>query len=183
MRLLQSHRLPLVPKLSHKCLFRDCHEQRSNEGKGGDVVGRVRRPPLPGLSPSDWSPFPVGEPNTAYAKYFIGRSYLAPASNEQVHVNAVTFEPGVVIIGMFITQITEVDKCRLSRRARGHAWGGPARRLHKGDTVNIPAGVKHWHGASSDSWFQHLGFEVLGVSLRNEWFEPVDDNAYREATV
>ena len=71
----------------------------------------------------------------------------------------------------------------MSRRARGHARGGPARRLHKGDTVNIPAGVKHWHGASPDSWFQHLAFEVLGVSLRNEWFEPVDDNAYREATV
>ena len=38
--------------------------------------------------------FPVGEPNTAYAKYFIGNSYLAPVSTEQVPVANVTFEPG-----------------------------------------------------------------------------------------
>ena len=38
--------------------------------------------------------FPVGEPNTAYAKYFIGNSYLAPVSTEQVPVANVTFDPG-----------------------------------------------------------------------------------------
>ena len=37
--------------------------------------------------------FPIGEPNTAYAKYFIGNSYLAPISGEQVAFNNVTFEP------------------------------------------------------------------------------------------
>ena len=30
--------------------------------------------------------FPVGEPNTAYAKYFTGNSYLAPVSREQVNI-------------------------------------------------------------------------------------------------
>ena len=38
--------------------------------------------------------FPIGEPNTAYAKYFIGNSYLAPISKEQIPFNNVTFEPG-----------------------------------------------------------------------------------------
>ena len=28
--------------------------------------------------------FPIGEPNTAFAKYFIGNSYLAPISKEQI---------------------------------------------------------------------------------------------------
>ena len=37
--------------------------------------------------------FPIGEPNTAYAKYFIGNSYLAPISREQVYISNVTFEP------------------------------------------------------------------------------------------
>lgn len=37
--------------------------------------------------------FPVGEPNTAYAKYFTGNSYLAPISREQVNISNVTFEP------------------------------------------------------------------------------------------
>lgn len=40
------------------------------------------------------SVFPTGEKNTAYAKYFIGQSYLYPLSTEQVHISNVTFEPG-----------------------------------------------------------------------------------------
>ena len=39
-------------------------------------------------------PFPIGQPNEAFAKYFIGQSYLAPVSTEQVGVYNVTFEPG-----------------------------------------------------------------------------------------
>ena len=38
--------------------------------------------------------FPIGEPNTAYTQYFIGNSYLAPISKDQVPVSNVTFEPG-----------------------------------------------------------------------------------------
>lgn len=38
--------------------------------------------------------FPIGEPNTAYAQYFIGQSYLAPISTEQISIHNVTFEPG-----------------------------------------------------------------------------------------
>ena len=38
--------------------------------------------------------FPIGDPNTAYAKYFVGNSYLAPISTEQVKFSNVTFEPG-----------------------------------------------------------------------------------------
>ena len=38
--------------------------------------------------------FPIGEPNDAFAPYFIGQSYLAPLSTEQVGIFNVTFEPG-----------------------------------------------------------------------------------------
>ena len=38
--------------------------------------------------------FPIGAPNDAYAQYFVGQSYLAPVSTEQVPVFNVTFEPG-----------------------------------------------------------------------------------------
>ena len=61
-------------------------------------------------------------------------------------------------------------------------WGRPARRIRKGDTVNIPANVKHWHGAAPDGWFQHIALEVPGTEQSNEWCEPVDDAAYAEAT-
>ena len=54
----------------------------------------------------------------------------------------------------------------------------PPRRLRPGDVVEIPANVKHWHGAASDSWFSHLAFEYPGEDASNEWLEPVDDGAY-----
>lgn len=58
------------------------------------------------------------------------------------------------------------------------AWGELARALLPGDCVNIPAGVKHWHGAAPDSWFSHLAIEVPGEGCSAEWLEPVDDGAY-----
>ena len=41
-----------------------------------------------------------------------------------------------------------------------------------------PLDVKHWHGASADSWFQHLAIEVPGENCSNEWCEPISDEAY-----
>ena len=38
--------------------------------------------------------FPIGVPNDRFAKYFIGQSYLAPVSAEQVKIFNVAFEPG-----------------------------------------------------------------------------------------
>lgn len=57
-------------------------------------------------------------------------------------------------------------------------WGKEARELHPGDVVNIPVGVKHWHGAAPDSWFSHLAVEVPGKNTSNEWLEAVDDETY-----
>ncbi len=39
-------------------------------------------------------------------------------------------------------------------------WAKPARELHPGNVVNIPADVKHWHGAARDSGFVHQAIEV-----------------------
>ena len=66
----------------------------------------------------------------------------------------------------------------VSGRGWYQEWGQEARELHPGDVVNIPAGVKHWHGAAKDSWFQHLAIEVPGEDGRAEWCEPVDDEQY-----
>ena len=61
-------------------------------------------------------------------------------------------------------------------------WGKPAQELHTGDVVNIPTGVKHWHGAAPDSWFSHLAVEVPGDETSNEWLEAVDNTVYFKAT-
>ena len=47
-----------------------------------------------------------------------------------------------------------------------------------GTVINIPAEVKHWHGAAPDSWFSHLAIEVAGEETRAEWLEAVDAEDY-----
>ena len=49
-----------------------------------------------------------------------------------------------------------------------------------GDVVNIPAGVKHWHGAAKDSWFSHLAVAVPAEGASNEWLEQVSDEEYQQ---
>lgn len=50
-------------------------------------------------------------------------------------------------------------------------WGRQAQELIPGDVVNIPAGAKHWHGATPYSWFSHLAVEVPAEEGSNEWLE------------
>ena len=126
--------------------------------------------------------FPIGEPNDAYAQYFDGQSYLATVSSEQVPVHNVTFEPGCRN-HWHIHHATEGGG-QLLLCVAGHGWyqewDKPARALAPGDVVNIPANVKHWHGAAANSWFSHLAINVPGVDCSTEWCEPVDEQAYLE---
>ena len=59
--------------------------------------------------------------------------------------------------------------------------GQKAIEMLPGDVVNIPANVKHWHGASADSYFSHLAIEVPGKNTSNEWLEAVSDDEYFNA--
>lgn len=128
----------------------------------------------------DWSVFPVGKPNDAYAKYFVGKSYLDMISTEQVGVGNVTFEPACR--NNWHIHHAKKGGGQILIATAGHGyyqeWGKPAVELKPGDVVNIPAGVKHWHGAAPDSWFQHLAIEVPGEGGSNEWLEPVSDEEY-----
>ena len=127
---------------------------------------------------------PVGAPNDAFAKYFIGQSYLAPLSTEQVGVFNVTFEPGCRNNWHTHHAKNGGGQILVCVAGRGfyQEWGKPAQELRPGDVVNIAPGVKHWHGAAPDSWFSHLALEVPGEEASNEWLEPVDDDAYLRAT-
>lgn len=127
--------------------------------------------------------FPRGEENVAYNKYFTGTSYLCPVSTEQVFIANVTFEPGCRNFWHIHHAKSGGGQILICVRGRGwyQEWGTPARALKAGDVVNIPAGVKHWHGAASDSWFAHLAVEVPGVETQTEWCEPVSDVQYAEA--
>ena len=99
--------------------------------------------------------FGTGTPNTAYAKFFIGDSFLNPLTDPK---------------GSLCTA--------------GEGWyqeeGKDAVSLHEGSVIMIPANVKHWHGAKKDSWFSHIAVEVPGKNCRNEWCEPVSDEEYNK---
>ena len=124
--------------------------------------------------------FPIGEPNVAYAKYFIGQSYLAPVSTSQVGVHNVTFEPGCRNNWHVHHAKEGGGQILICVAGRGYyqEWGKDAVEMKPGGCINIPAGVKHWHGAAPDSWFSHLAVEVPGTEASNEWLEPVTDEQY-----
>ena len=124
--------------------------------------------------------FPIGAPNDAFAQYFIGQSYLAPVSTSQVGIYNVTLEPGCRNNWHIHHAKSGGGQILVCVAGRGcyQEEGKEALELKPGDTVNIPTGVKHWHGAAPDSWFSHLAVEVPGEDGSNEWLEPVDDSVY-----
>lgn len=125
--------------------------------------------------------FGLGQPNDAYAPYFVGRSYLKMLAGENgVTAANVTFEPGC----RNNWHVHHADKgggqilvC-VAGRGYYQEWGKEAVEMRPGDCIHIPVGVKHWHGAAPDSWFSHLAVEVPGENCSNEWLEPVDDAQY-----
>ncbi len=126
--------------------------------------------------------FPIGEPNTAYARYFQGNSYLARISDSQIPFSNVTFEPRCRN-NWHIHRATSGGGQMLVGVA-GRGWyqeeGKPAVEILPGTVIHIPANVKHWHGAATDSWFAHLAFEIPGEKASNDWLEPVTDEEYNK---
>ena len=124
--------------------------------------------------------FGLGEPNTNFAKYFIGNSYLkllTKPGESSIFIANVTFEPGCRN-NWHIHHSTK-DGGQTLICVDGEGWyqeeGKPAQSLKPGDVVVISANVKHWHGAKKNSWFSHLALEVPGENTNNEWCEPVND--------
>lgn len=121
--------------------------------------------------------FGFGKLNTQYADVFVGNSYLnslvSKDDNIDVGVSNVNFEPGcrnnwhIHHNGFQILLVTA-----------GKGWyqeeGKPAQLLKPGDVVAIHEGIKHWHGATKDSWFSHIAI----TKGESEWCEPVSDEQY-----
>ena len=124
--------------------------------------------------------FGVGEPNTAYAEFFDGQSYLNPINDSGIRLVNVTFEPG----------------CRTHWHVHKSASGGGQQlicttgegwyrerdkepiALHPGMVIIVPPGVEHWHGARPDSWFSHIILDIPGEGCETEWHESVSYEEY-----
>ena len=124
----------------------------------------------------DFSIWPKGQPNTAYAQYFTGNSYLAQLDGGMANVS---FEPGCRNNWHIHHMQVQVLIC-VAGRGWYQEWGKPAVQLVPGVIIEIPEGVKHWHGAAADSWMQHLTYHKdVQAGASNEWLEPVSDRQYR----
>ena len=127
--------------------------------------------------------FGVGEPNTAFAKYFIGASYLKPLTDikgGEIPIFNVSFEPGCRNNWHIHHSTKGGGQVLICTAGSGwyQEWGKDAVSLVPGMVIVIPANVKHWHGAKKDSWFSHITFEPTGENTSNEWLEPVPDEVY-----
>ena len=123
------------------------------------------------------SPWPIGEPNTAYAQYFTGNSYLARLDGGMANV---TFEPSCRNNWHIHHGAVQVLVC-VSGRGWYQEWEKDPIELIPGVVIAIPEGVKHWHGASADSWMQHLTYHTdIQPGNSNEWLEPVTNEQYNK---
>lgn len=121
--------------------------------------------------------FPLGEKNDAYAKYFVGQSYLSMLTNKGINIANVTFEPGCRNNWHIHHKGGQILLCTAGR-GYYQEWGKQAQELKPGDVINIPSEVKHWHGAAPNSWFSHLAVEVPAEGGSTEWLEAVDEQEY-----
>ena len=135
------------------------------------VLGDVHTP----VQTVDFSVWPKGILNP-YGQYFTGNSYLAQLEGGLVNV---TFEPGCRNNWHVHHGAVQVLIC-VAGRGWYQEWGKPAVPMTPGTVIAIPAEVKHWHGAASDSWFQHLTYHTaFQEGASNEWLEPVTDILYQ----
>lgn len=125
------------------------------------------------------SDFSLGDENTAYAPYFIGKSYLSLLNSKEVGIFNVTFEPGCRNNWHIHHGGGQILIC-----VGGHGWyqemGKKPRLLKSGDVVYIAPEIKHWHGAAYDEAFAHLSLSVPVEGASNEWCEPVTDEEYEK---
>lgn len=129
--------------------------------------------------------FGTGNPNDAFAKYFIGNSFLNSLTNPKdtaVFLANVTFEPGCR--NNWHIHHAKTGGGQLLICTAGEGWyqeeGKDAVELKEGTVITIPPEVKHWHGAKKDSWFSHIAVEVPGEETSNEWCEEVSDEEYNK---
>ncbi len=127
--------------------------------------------------------FGTGTENEMFAAYFTGNSYLkllVKPGETPLFLANVTFEPGCR--NHWHIHQAKSGGGQMLLCTAGEGWyqeeGKKAVELHEGSFVSIPAGVKHWHGAKSDSWFSHISIEVPGEEVKNEWLDPVSDQSY-----
>lgn len=117
------------------------------------------------------------------ADYFTGTVWLDPIVNApapaRVAAARVSFEPGARTawhthpLGQTLYVVSGVGRVQKE--------GEPVHEIRAGDTVWIPPGEKHWHGAAPDHGMTHVAMQEAVDGSAVEWLEQVSDADYTKA--
>ena len=117
------------------------------------------------------------------ADYFTGTVWLDPIVNApapaRVAAARVSFEPGARTawhthpLGQTLYVVSGVGRVQKE--------GELVREIRAGDTVWIPPGEKHWHGAAPDHGMTHVAMQEAVDGSAVEWLEQVSDADYSKA--
>lgn len=112
--------------------------------------------------------------------YFTGNVWLDPIADapEPARIKGarVSFEPGARTawhthpLGQTLHVLTGVGRVQKE--------GEPVREIRAGDTVWIPPGEKHWHGAAPTTTMVHLALQEALDGVQADWLEKVSDDDY-----
>ncbi len=125
--------------------------------------------------------FPRG--NKVSADWFVGDAFLTPLlvkdKNNEYSIGSVTFEPGAR------TNWHTHPKGQVLIVTEGNGLyqekGKAARPIRKGDVVNIPEDVEHWHGASANSKMVHIAITNYKGEEQVKWLQPVSEAEFKSA--
>ena len=121
-------------------------------------------------------------PYNAPPEHFTGKARVVPLFSPNAPVRAsaayVTFAPGA----RTDWHIHPLGQTLVVTDGSGQIqfWGGPAQRIERGDVVSIPAGQKHWHGASATEAMTHMAIQEQADGKSVAWLEKVSDAQYRD---
>jgi len=122
--------------------------------------------------------FPIG--NKLPAEWFTGDAFLSPLvakdKNNEFSAGAVTFEIGAR------TNWHTHPKGQVLIVTQGSGFyqekGKPAQIITKGEVVNIPENVEHWHGASARTAMTHIAITNFKDEVQVTWLKPVTEEEF-----
>lgn len=126
--------------------------------------------------------FPLGVEMTPFEKVIEGKMYTLPLISEPMRIANVVYEPKSRNHWHVHKALEGGGQILIVLKGFGiyQEWQKQARFLKPGDIVSIPPAIKHWHGASDDSWCEMLTIQVPGRGLATEWGEPLSDVDYQK---
>lgn len=128
------------------------------------------------ITPNDSTPSAIGAPGQFTGQVIIDPLFSATDDTRST-TGGVTFAPGARTAwhthpaGQLLIVTSGKGWVQQQREAR--------REINPGDAVWIPAGVKHWHGATDATAMRHIAVSYMRDGKNVDWLEPVTDEQYR----